>query len=363
MLAMRVAAADIGTNSTRLLIAEVGSDGSVAEVERLLEITRLGEGVDASGTLAELPMGRVTGTLSRYAARARELSAERLLAVATSAVRDASNRDDFLARVAATGFEPRVLSGEQEAAATFAGVCSRAPGGQAVSADGTLVVDVGGGSTELVLGAAEGVAWSRSLQAGCVRMTERILGEAIAEERDLSACAAAVDELLQVVPDEVVDATRRAIAVAGTATTLAAIQHGGYDAEAVHGARITREETARPGAPPGGADARAAPHRPGPGARAGTRDRGRTRRAGPRARPLRARPGDRLGARHPAWRRAARRRRLTPGHSERRACEASGADEGNHPIGDQPHLLGERRQAGDLGAGPGARDFGIGERE
>ena len=178
MLAMRVAAADIGTNSTRLLVAEVGSDGSVAEVERLLEITRLGEGVDASGTLAELPMGRVTDTLARYAARARELAAERLLAVATSAVRDAANRDDFLARVAASGFEPRLLSGEQEAATTFAGVCSRAPGGQAVSADGTLVVDVGGGSTELVLGAAEGVAWSRSLQAGCVRMTERILGEA-----------------------------------------------------------------------------------------------------------------------------------------------------------------------------------------
>jgi exopolyphosphatase/guanosine-5'-triphosphate,3'-diphosphate pyrophosphatase len=244
MLAMRVAAADIGSNSTRLLIAEVGSDGSVAEVERMLEITRLGEGVDASGTLAEVPMGRVTDTLARFAARARELSAQRLLAVATSAVRDASNRDDFLARVATSGFEPRVLSGEQEAATTFAGVCSRASGGQAVSADGTLVVDVGGGSTELVLGAAEGVAWSRSLQAGCVRMTERFLGEAIVQERDLSACAAAVDELLRVVPGEVVEATRRAIAVAGTATTLAAIQHGVYDAEAVHGARITRQETA-----------------------------------------------------------------------------------------------------------------------
>ena len=110
--AMRVAAADIGTNSTRLLVADVGSDGSVAEVERLLEITRLGEGVDASGTLAEQPMRRVTDTLARFAARARELAAERLLAVATSAVRDAANRDDFLARVAASGFEPRLLSGD-----------------------------------------------------------------------------------------------------------------------------------------------------------------------------------------------------------------------------------------------------------
>jgi exopolyphosphatase/guanosine-5'-triphosphate,3'-diphosphate pyrophosphatase len=240
---MRVAAADIGTNSTRLLVADVGPDGSVAEVERLLEITRLGEGVDASGTLAEAPMGRVTDTLARYAAGAHGLSAERLLAVATSAVRDAANRDDFLARVRASGFEPLLLAGEQEAATTFAGVCSRAPGGESVSADGTLVVDVGGGSTELVLGAPEGVAWSRSLQAGCVRMTERFLGEDIVKEGDLAACATQVSELLAAVPDEVVEATRRAIAVAGTATTLAAIQHGGYDAAAVHGARITREET------------------------------------------------------------------------------------------------------------------------
>ena len=240
---MRVAAADIGTNSTRLLIADVGSDGSVAELELLLEITRLGEGVDSSGSLGEAPMGRVTEALTRYAAHARELSAERSLAVATSAVRDAANRDDFLARVPASGFEPRLLTGEQEAATTFAGVCSRAPGGEAVAADGTLVVDVGGGSTELVLGAAGGVAWSRSLQAGCVRMTERVLGEDVVGHTDLAACAAVIRGLLEVVPDEVVMATRRAIAVAGTATTLAAIQHGGYDAEEVHGARITREET------------------------------------------------------------------------------------------------------------------------
>ncbi|HEY3615081.1 MAG TPA: Ppx/GppA phosphatase family protein [Gaiellales bacterium] len=239
---MRVASADIGTNSTRLLVADVGADGSVAEVERLLEITRLGEGVDAGGTLGEQPMGRVTAALERYAARARELGAERMLAVATSAVRDAANRDDFLARVAATGFEPRLLSGEQEAATTFAGVSSRAPGEAGASADGTLVIDVGGGSTELVLGGPDGVAWSTSLQAGCVRMTERFLGEDVIADEAFTACGAAVDELLQVVPEEAVAATRRAIAVAGTATTLAAIAHGGYSAEAVHDAQLTRAE-------------------------------------------------------------------------------------------------------------------------
>jgi exopolyphosphatase / guanosine-5'-triphosphate,3'-diphosphate pyrophosphatase len=240
MARMRVAAADIGTNSTRLLVADVTGDGSVTEVERLLAITRLGEGVDAGGALAATPMGRVTAALERYAGRARALAAERLLAVATSAVRDAANRDDFLTRVSATGFEPRLLSGEEEAAATFAGVGSHAPGATPPPGDGTLVIDVGGGSTELVLGAAGGIAWSRSLQAGCVRMTERHLGEDRITASDLAACASAVGELLTVVPDAVVAATRRATAVAGTATTLAAIANGGYDAAVVHGARITR---------------------------------------------------------------------------------------------------------------------------
>ena len=242
MAAMRVAAADIGTNTTRLLVADVGSDGTVAEVERLTEITRLGEGVDKSGALAELPMGRVTTALARYAERARAHDAERLLAVATSATRDAANRDEFLARVAATGFEPRLFSGDDEAITTFAGVCSRAPGGEALPSDGTLVVDIGGGSTELVLGEAGGVAWERSLQAGSVRMTERFHGEDVVAERDIDACAACVDELLDVVSGEVVAATKRVIAVAGTATTLAAIANGAYDPAAVHLARITRAQ-------------------------------------------------------------------------------------------------------------------------
>lgn len=239
---MRVAAADTGTNSTRLLVADVGSDGSVVEVERLLEITRLGEGVDAAGTLGEAPMHRVTDALGRYAERARALGAERMLAVATSAARDASNGADFLARVAATGFEPRLLSGEEEAAATFAGVCSHAPGEEPLSLDGVLVVDVGGGSTELVLGSGGGVAWSSSLQAGCVRMTERIVGEDVVGVEALAACADAVSALLQVVPDDVVEATRKVVLVAGTATTAAAIEQGGYDRDAVHGSRITRAQ-------------------------------------------------------------------------------------------------------------------------
>ena len=183
-----------------------------------------------------------------------------MLAVATSAVRDATNRDEFIARVAASGFEPRLLSGEEEAATTFAGVCSRAPGGAAVSADGTLIIDVGGGSTEIVLGAEGGVAWSRSLQAGCVRMTERMLGEDVAAGADLAACALAVSELLEE-SHPTASSRRRGepVAVAGTATTIAAVLHrklrGRRRARRPH---LARRHAGAPRATPGGDATRAA---------------------------------------------------------------------------------------------------------
>ena len=241
---MRVAAADIGTNSTRLIVADI-EHGAVGEVVRLLEITRLGQGVDAAGELEAAAMARVLECLARYAEVARTHGAERLLAVATSAVRDASNRDALLTAIAATGFTPRVLSGEQEAEATFAGVLS----GDTPAA-GTLVIDVGGGSTELVLGGADGtVAWSCSLQMGCVRMTERFLGEQRADPAAVADCVAEVRRQLEVVPATVGGRITRAIGVAGTATTAAAIELGltAYDPEQIHGARLTREAIARIG--------------------------------------------------------------------------------------------------------------------
>lgn len=241
---MRVAAADIGTNSTRLLVAEV-SGGAVEEVIRLLEITRLGQGVDASGELHGAAIARVLDCLARYAASAREHGAERLLAVATSAVRDASNRDALLAAIAETGFVPRVLTGVEEAQTTFAGVLSAG-----TPAGGTLVIDVGGGSTELVLGGDDGaVAWSCSLQMGCVRMTERFLGEQQVDAAALADCVAEVRRLLDVVPGSLAGRIARAIGVAGTATTAASIELGlaAYDPERIHGARLTRAAIARIG--------------------------------------------------------------------------------------------------------------------
>ena len=172
---MRVAVADLGTNSTRLLVADV-ADGRVDEVERLLEITRLGQGVDASGTLEPVAIDRVLACLDRYAERAEARHAERRVAVATSAVRDARNRDELLDAVSARGFAPRVLSGYEEAAATFAGVTSD------MSAGGELaVIDVGGGSTEVVLARNGDVLWSQSYPAGCVRTAERYIGSDVVQ--------------------------------------------------------------------------------------------------------------------------------------------------------------------------------------
>jgi exopolyphosphatase/guanosine-5'-triphosphate,3'-diphosphate pyrophosphatase len=233
----RVAVADLGTNSTRLLIADVVGD-RVSEVERLLEITRLGEGVDASGTLAPAAMDRVLRCLDRYAEQAASLGAETRLAVATSAVRDAANRGELLAGVEGRGFTARVLSGSEEAAATFAGVASDMP-----STGALAVIDVGGGSTEVVLARDGAVEWSHSYPAGCVRMAERHLGGGVVTPDALARCRADLETILAGLSAAGAGGAWRGVAVAGTATTAAAIDLGcdGYDAERIHGHRITRD--------------------------------------------------------------------------------------------------------------------------
>src|SRR5438034_4486727 len=160
---MRVAAIDLGTNSTRLLVADV-EDVSVDEVERALKITRLGEGVDTRRRLLPLPIARVRNVLSDFRRTAERLGAERTLAVATSAVRDAENGEAFLGEVEwGYGFSTRLLSGEEEAKLTYRGVTAGRP-----LEPGTLIVDIGGGSTELILSDQH-----VSLDVGCVRLTER----------------------------------------------------------------------------------------------------------------------------------------------------------------------------------------------
>ena len=167
---MRVAAVDLGTNSTRLLVADV-DDGHVDEVERETRITRLGEGVDERGRLLPSPIARVRNALTDFRRKAESLHAEHTLAIATSAVRDADNGEAFLGEIEwSYGFATRLLSGHDEALMTFRGVTA-----ERALEEGMVIVDVGGGSTELLAGGADGVRWHDSLDIGSVRLTERFL--------------------------------------------------------------------------------------------------------------------------------------------------------------------------------------------
>jgi len=223
---VRVAAVDLGTNSTRLLVAD--ANGTLAEVVRRLEITRLGEGVDERRRLLPVPIARVRNVLSSYRRELESLGAERTLCIATSAVRDAENGEAFLGEIEwSYGFTTRLLSGDEEAAMTLRGIGALEPG--------TLVVDIGGGSTEVQIVGSEVRA---SLDVGCVRLTERF-GE------DIAAIREHVRGLLPQARAE------RVVGVAGTVTTIAALDLGleVYDPARIHGHVISRdavaEQTAR----------------------------------------------------------------------------------------------------------------------
>jgi len=222
---MRVGVVDLGTNSTRLLVAEV-DDGHVEEVARHTQITRLGEGVDERRKLLPLPIARVRNVLADYRRELEELGAERVLAIGTSAIRDAENGEAFLGEIEwSYGFATRLLSGSDEAQLTRRGVANGRELG-----DDTLVLDVGGGSTELITARER-----TSLDLGSVRLTERHIHSDPPTDDELEAAARAVrDELPSLEPDG-------AIGVAGTITTLAALELGGYDPQRVHGYRLSRE--------------------------------------------------------------------------------------------------------------------------
>jgi exopolyphosphatase / guanosine-5'-triphosphate,3'-diphosphate pyrophosphatase len=232
----RVAAVDLGTNSTRLLVADVDGD-RLDEVVRRLTITRLGEGVDARRKLLPVPIARVRNTLSEYRREAEEQGASRTLAIATSAVRDAENGEAFLGEIEwSYGFATRLLDGDEEAALMLRGVAA----GRRLEA-GTLVVDIGGGSTELVLAGENGAPQaSTSLDVGCVRVTERFLASDPPSRPELAEAAAYVRALLPPY------AARTAIGVAGTVTTLATLDLGDdeYDPKRTHGHRIARDSVA-----------------------------------------------------------------------------------------------------------------------
>ena len=225
----RVAAVDLGTNSTRLLVADVEGQ-HLDEVGRRLTITRLGEGVDQRRRLLPVPIARVRNCLAEYRHELEALGAQRTLCIATSSVRDAENGEAFLGELEwSYGFTTRLLAGTEEAAMMIRGVASGRP-----PLDDMLVVDIGGGSTELVLAAHGEVAFTTSVDVGCVRITERFLSSDPPSRPELAAAGAYVRSLLP--PLE----AGSAIGVAGTVTTLATLDLGDaeYDPTRTHGHRL-----------------------------------------------------------------------------------------------------------------------------
>jgi exopolyphosphatase / guanosine-5'-triphosphate,3'-diphosphate pyrophosphatase len=232
---MRVAVVDLGTNTTRVLVADV-DDGRVRELERRTKVTRLGEGVDSTGRLADAAIERVTTTLSDYRVVIDELRPERTIALATSATRDAANGGEFRQLLHDRfGLDAHIIPGDEEARLTFKGATAARPPGQGPF----VVIDIGGGSTEFVVGSAGGDPSFRvSTQAGSVRQTERHLREDPPSDEDLLNLRAAIRSIIEeAVPQDVRDAVEAGIAVAGTATSLAAIDQrlDPYDPEKVDG--------------------------------------------------------------------------------------------------------------------------------
>jgi exopolyphosphatase / guanosine-5'-triphosphate,3'-diphosphate pyrophosphatase len=240
---VRLAAVDVGTNSTRLLVADVADGVIVAEQAREMVITRLGKGVDRSGRFDPGALARTLEVLAGYAEACRRLGVERRRVVATSATRDAADRQRFLDGVRELlGVEAEVLSGQAEAAATYRGATAGLGGDRP-----TLVVDIGGGSTELISGHGAAARAMVSLDIGCVRLFERHLhtdpptaAEAAALRTDVAAHLDRVGEALDPA------AAERVVGVAGTVTTVTAIALGleAYDPRRIHLATVDAAQIA-----------------------------------------------------------------------------------------------------------------------
>jgi exopolyphosphatase / guanosine-5'-triphosphate,3'-diphosphate pyrophosphatase len=243
----RVAAIDCGTNSIRLLVADVPAAGAHTDLVRRMEVVRLGEGVDATGRLAPQAIERTRLVLAEYAAAARDLGAAAVRMVATSATRDAANRADFEDMVVTTlGKAPDVVTGREEAELSFLGATASLDAAARAHGAGPprppfLVVDIGGGSTEFVLGDVDGVHAARSVDIGCVRMTERHLhGDPPSAEEIRRAEDDIRAALAQVTADVPVGEAASLVGLAGSVTTVAALalELPAYDADAIHGSRI-----------------------------------------------------------------------------------------------------------------------------
>jgi exopolyphosphatase/guanosine-5'-triphosphate,3'-diphosphate pyrophosphatase len=242
----RVAAIDCGTNSIRLLIADIQrSDGSttLTDVVREMRVVRLGQGVDATGELAPEALERTFAATADYARLIKEHGAERIRFVATSASRDARNQDVFVDGIRdLLGVDPEVISGDEEAALSFAGASSVLP---ILDGHQVLVVDLGGGSTEFVLGTAAGVTAAKSVDIGCVRLTERHLHDDPPTPAQISAAEADVDAAIARAGREVpLERATAVVGVAGSVTTITAhaLHLPEYSPDAIHGTELPLAE-------------------------------------------------------------------------------------------------------------------------
>ncbi|WP_145012153.1 Ppx/GppA phosphatase family protein [Mycobacterium marseillense] len=242
MVTGRLAGIDCGTNSIRLLIADVEGSGRLRDVHRETRIVRLGQGVDATGEFAAEAIARTRAALADYAALLQEHGVSRVRMVATSAARDVANRDDFFAMTAEVlgevvpGAVAEVISGAEEAELSFRG----AVGELDSAASPFVVVDLGGGSTEIVVG-GEAVVASYSADIGCVRLTERCLHSDPPTPAEVAAARQVVRERLEVALGVVpVEGARTWVGLAGTMTTLSALAHNlpAYDSAAIHLSRV-----------------------------------------------------------------------------------------------------------------------------
>ena len=238
-MSIRVAAIDCGTNSIRLLVADVDLDaGTLVDLHRQMEIVRLGQDVDRTGRLAPEALERTFLVCDRYAEVIRDLGATHVRFVATSASRDAENRDEFVSGVLARiGVTPEVVTGDEEALLSFTGATRGLVGAEPPY----LVIDIGGGSTEFVLGTTEPIA-ALSVDVGCVRLTERHLTEDPPPRAEIDALVVDVDAAIAraaaVVP---LEQAHTLVGLAGSVTTITAVALGleEYDASRVHGTRLS----------------------------------------------------------------------------------------------------------------------------
>lgn len=245
----RVAAVDCGTNSIRLLVADADpATGELVDLDRRMTIVRLGQGVDRTGRLAPEALERTFAACREYAAIIKEHGAERLRFVATSASRDAENRDEFVRGVLdILGVEPEVISGDQEAAFSFTGATEELAGGDHLPKP-YLVVDIGGGSTEFVVG-DDRVGAARSVDIGCVRLTERhLVRDGVVSdpptEAQIAAMRADIEAALDLAEQTVpLREARTLVGLAGSVTTVSAIAQElpEYDSEAIHHSRVSHE--------------------------------------------------------------------------------------------------------------------------